>query len=423
MNIKEYKAEQYRCLNFLGAAEKALQTQALTYIERLATVSQTPIDEWNIKEIFGTGDGLKIVTEKAEINRKLFEAREKMAKSTPSLDLSMPRQLQAAVELLQSAERKRLARRNQRDVTRLTADIDSMHRDLRTRAQKLRQAVEKQKAIETVGLMPEPLDELRKVLAQGVWDFWTVNHQGMQVVSKVDCVARHVMPSAGVNRTINFGRFRVVIGWDGQITVKPHQNNLYSDRAIHPHVYAEGGVCFGDASGRVALMIAQGETAQVMGVLWEVLSNPNNGSPIVAIEHYYNAPIFNPNTPGSRESQQLDFTGVLAKISCNYCGRIPSSCNCVEGSFLMSFVERRDISLAEMNQYIDLSPTAEPLPSPGLRSSSGGVFYTTVEAARPTPFEAYEDDESGHEEEEPDEEPDEEPEEELEEEEATDAAF
>lgn len=98
-------------------------------------------------------------------------------------------------------------------------------------------------------------------------------------------VLTHVNPEAGVNISVDLGRFLVEVRVsDLSYRVYPYDRNLEAGGHIHPHVNSSGSVCEGEGSSTISTARTSRDLRTLLAVVKGILMTYNAGSPYVSIQ-------------------------------------------------------------------------------------------------------------------------------------------
>jgi hypothetical protein len=274
--------------------------KAFDYITLLACTTNTNLNRWDITKIFGTEeDNNKLVTNKNEINKRFFETMTARA-SVPDMDEATD--VPGLVEAVSEAVKMDLERQKKTALQNIKGCIDRLNRYERDINAQLHNIAGYQKTLlrlageDATSVMTKEIDT---VLKQGVWvnpvvaDGNGYDEHGYQKTGKFlylntakDVIVKYRNRAAEVDMEVNFGQLAVKIDLSNlYVSVIPYKNNISYEGYYHPHVSDMGGICWGDARGKVVTWQSKFELANIMQMLYSLLLNYNDGNPYV---HLYN---------------------------------------------------------------------------------------------------------------------------------------
>lgn len=302
MNVNQLKANYYNAWNWLGIEDKNKQIKMLGYIERLASLSKVDIQGWDINKEFGEGTANRLLTDHAEINRRFFEKREKIAAEDQAKEqagenpaFSLPGSVKAAIEKQRQEHIDHFVE-EQRGALHTAIQQATEYACLSEEyIQKASHASLKIHGL-TGEERPKVSDEIEKIVRAGFWSYFGYDSENVFFESRGPIVLSCVNDAAGINLTVNLGRFRLLYGPStAKVRLLPHQNNLVSQYRCHPHVYSDGRICYGGAHAIIPKLLANGEVANAVRLITQIITEYNPNSPLWGLSSYVKQKVFNPD--------------------------------------------------------------------------------------------------------------------------------
>jgi hypothetical protein len=315
------------------------QFEALIYIEKLAAMTSTKIDGWNIIETFGvSADTLSVTTDRGEINKRFFAKREAQPVVQPlvTTKFTLPQEMLAKIDKVYS---DRVAQRKREVEERLILHKRNADTHNNRLHESLLQIRETQRQIDEIGLADDKADftqEVEAVCNSSFWELWDCTTQSIEWVSRGDLLLEQVNKSAKIDIKVNLGRVRVRLSPNTlDLRVLPHWNNLHDSRRFHPHVYGDGRICWGSAEGEYHELLPKLKISKIMDTLANLLSKYNPDSPINSLGHYVSAKSFNSDKePVSPMQLRAENKMVMVtKYTCNNCELSEHDCSCDTDEF------------------------------------------------------------------------------------------
>lgn len=289
MNIKQIvDSGRYKIFSRMNEENREKQIMIINYIEQLASSTGINIDDWNIMEVFGTGTGNNLVTDKRAINRILFDRfKSKNVEEKSASNTTIAQEAQDAINKIAENilnERKR----------RLSDDLASILNNVQERYNRYLRALTdaNSKRLEllalTSGAGPDISKEIEIICATDFWNFESANNRYICFVTAQDVVNTFKKPSAGVDISVNLGKFRAKYCVEGgYIKVEPAGNNVWCREYTHPHISSEGGICWGNAGSTANSMLTSFKIADAYNLLASLLVTYSNENPYAELGSFY----------------------------------------------------------------------------------------------------------------------------------------
>lgn len=268
--------------------------ESLTYLKYLMTVTNTTPKRWDIFKLFGGADGnpQKLFTERNELNKRFMEKlTEQKARQVEASDeaLSVLPQL---VEAIDQGMKNSLESRKQDmkyKLERVSSQIQRYHEDI---ARQLKQAADLQREmarLEGENPTQHVKDELEAVLRDGYWTNPIVEGNYLYLNTQEEIILTQKNKAANIDIELNVGKLGVKIDMRNfHLYVIPYKNNVAVGNTsfgtiYHPHVSGEGAICWGDASGNVAMWQAGMNLGKILKMLYSLLFTYSDSNPYVTL--------------------------------------------------------------------------------------------------------------------------------------------
>jgi hypothetical protein len=229
MKVKQFKRANWKAWSELSDTDRNKQIEMLGYIEHLGSSTATDISDWNLLELFGSGEDKLLKLDKGEINTIFFKAREDYIKTVPQTKFEFDDEARERISKITHTIYDSTIRSYQEEIQNIEREIDSHCSSLNDLRQRLLHRV-----TEVEQLRENPNDkickEIEKVCEDGFYIFerlTTDNILYMQTAGSI--VLRHA------GETLDFGRFRIKLRLNhAAVEVLPLENNLQIEWA-YPH--------------------------------------------------------------------------------------------------------------------------------------------------------------------------------------------
>jgi hypothetical protein len=314
------------------------QVEALKYINRLATMTGTPIQTWNLLQVFGTGgEDNNLIVDRGEINRRFFEYKQ----LAPRPDMQALEHYKDRIKKLGDKLLDYQIENLRYVFKESQGHIQNYYKNIEAQTKKMATTYAQLKGFEMAKEQGGYVDEVRKIVEKGFWQLWRVTDRSIEFVTANELTLEHKNAKAGINLQMNFGRFRIVYDVSNtSMTCYAHHNNLGDYERCHPHIFADGRICWGGASTMSSLAMAEGRLADAMDLLSSVLTNHNPDDPTYALTKFDPKKRWNTQEPALPWSNKpaiqanADDAGELhVDLSCEDCGNDLDECSCREVHF------------------------------------------------------------------------------------------
>lgn len=289
MNIKEVvDSGRYKIFSRMGEENREKQIMIVNYIEQLASSTGINIDDWNIMEVFGTGTGNSLVTDKRAINRILFNKfKDRSVEEKPAgAGTVAPEAQQAINNLAETILNERKRELSDRLANCLGSTEERYRRYLRALSDAVK--INMELAAMSTGTGPDISKEIETICATDFWNFEKATGNKITFVTAQDVVNTHKRPSAGLDISVNLGKFRATYDVEcGNIRVEPAGNNIWHREYTHPHISAEGSICWGNAGSTANNMLAAFKIADAFNLLASLLVTYSHENPYADLGSFY----------------------------------------------------------------------------------------------------------------------------------------
>jgi len=267
--------------------QKTNYNHALDYIKQLASLSGTNIIAWNILEVFGTGEDNAILTDKSQINKKFFEKVNSIRsrKSTKIAELNKIPELVKALDNQIERVLKEKKRSYQGKINSCLDEVKRLHTKMESNLQQATKfgiELSRMNGDDPSGLLKE---EIAETLSQGYWINPVVEDNHLYLNTKSNVVISYINKQAKVDVELDVGQLAVKINLDTfEMWVIPYKKNISSQsRFFHPHVNANGSICWGDALSQVSQWRTELKLGSMLRMLYSLLYNYNSSNPYIDI--------------------------------------------------------------------------------------------------------------------------------------------
>jgi len=290
MLFKDIIEGRYRVFARMKEEERTRNIGVVKYIDLLASMAGVDIQLWDAHSLFSEGTGNKLIDGKNEINRRFFQEVDRLIASTPSTDIesdSFTDEMKAAIKAAENRHVSSLIATEQARSEREMRNAMTSYSDY-TRYVKL--AAEANADVRRLSGQGSNIEEqVRQVHASAFWKFTGfTNNSKLRFRTKSDIVLNHRNLAAGVDITINFGRFEAVFNVsDFSLRAFGVERNVLVRGYPHPHIQGSaGGICWGSATTAASLALAKCNFVEPLTLLATVLSSYNKESPYVSMEAF-----------------------------------------------------------------------------------------------------------------------------------------
>ena len=283
MDIIELKSDSY--LSKFSGPELAKQRNTAIYIEKLASLSGTNINNWNMEPFLKENE--RLPTDKNKINQVFFSLKE-----NPVINLDDEKMTE---------EQKRILHKTFgcHDETSLKAKLASHERSAKNYSHeaanqhKLAMRINKELLSAMAGRNTSD-EKMYELLSQGFWEVHRYPDEAeatliLKTVNEV--IITYINEDHGVKQQFNFGRMRLRLREDGHVKVYIKQEDnkdkfIVDDGHCHPHVGNGGGVCTGELSKEFDRAVGERDFSKIAIIVQKVLLSYNPEDAYRQITHY-----------------------------------------------------------------------------------------------------------------------------------------
>lgn len=242
----------------------------VNHIDMLANSTQIDISDWNILEIFGSGEGKKLITDFAAVNDRFFEHYRATRPDPKDLTLD-ERMSQRVREIAQTQVAGRIL------------EMESNREAHFKQASKYYKEYEKEMSAgaklgqELIVFRRDgargPQQQIEKILSQNFWGTPAVEGRWLYLTTNNDCVLAVKNKAAGIDLRVDLGKFAVKVDLQTLSTkVLPLEGNSHIDGHIHPYINGDGEICWGNAKSAAHRFIRSGDFVGLMTLLAALLT-------------------------------------------------------------------------------------------------------------------------------------------------------
>lgn len=176
-----------------------------------------------------------------------------------------------------------------RDIASYERDILSFQNNLNSynkTMDRLELELDQMNAQDNIAVEYWVVTEIRKVIAAGDWLF-TGFHQGkFHLISASDIICRHYLPAAGIDKSLDFGRFALSISMVGELSCRVLTNGIKLgdqrrdpfDNPEHPHI-SRGSICWGNMRTAIGNMRTNRQILAQVNILNQLLREYSANAP------------------------------------------------------------------------------------------------------------------------------------------------
>lgn len=272
-----------------GKLKEPNQKEVLNYIADLANTTGFDISQWNIQETFFDGEDL--IRSHREINKRFF-LRTKVLEEKKQVKVLTEEQI-AKIKTMEDSVFKSLIRQSEE------REIQECE-NLRERISRVTNSVTQLKSIRDArAQIPKIscIEWVDRVLQTGNFELFDAQNAANTPIIKFTTRPVNVSwkRGDGVEFRIPFGRFIInIYPTTGNILTLPlndtHNKNIFFNDFSFPFFHHSGAICWGNAHEAVGHLRSQGKWAEVMNLLWSLMTNYfPDGGPYIALESFMTA--------------------------------------------------------------------------------------------------------------------------------------
>lgn len=271
----------------LSADDKAKQSKALLWIQKLANDTRTDISAWDIPGIFKrTGSEsngtLQLYVDHKELTLRFFEYKKQslteIAKHTD--EIAFTDAFHESINLAAAKIIQQLERQYHQQLDR----VQSQYRDhIKPYMEK---AAEVQRQLDAMtGISQDFTTAIEEVVSKGFFSYDSFTDGVLTFVTNRDAVLFY--DNHRPRLSCNLGKFK--ISWniaEGRYKIRGHENTTEVDGKIHPHIMADGNICWGRASQQVTALLAELRIAELLELTANMLFHYNHDDPYLKLEYF-----------------------------------------------------------------------------------------------------------------------------------------
>lgn len=291
------------------------EIELCSYLELLAGQTATDIDSWTLTPFSDCEKPLGGIDRRI-VNRVFFEQKEARLNGVEALAVAVSEtHLNASIEIAEFTRQKIATFTGQylekmKAVERYNAYLEVVLKDAWLNKKEI-YALEGRPATSI-------LDAVNKLISEKFWVFESYKDGALSLVTAQDVVMSEINPSAGINRTVNLGKY--LMRYDvktASLKVLRHSQNILRDGTFyHPYIYKDGTICWGNAANTAYKLLAEGALYEVGGLLSALLvTYAPDATPYV---HLYDF---------AKQSKRYDASHVAPTV-CETCEESTEHCEC-----------------------------------------------------------------------------------------------
>lgn len=241
-----------------------------SYLEQLALQTSTNIDEWTLGVFRNLTSWGSLPLDKRAVNKVFFEEKEKRTHTIEALSISAEAALQETKVKASETVKVRLTHLQETYKSQLT---EATRTQVAADAY-LKKAWEVKK--EMYALKDRGanyiMDEAKKLLAEGFWEFHDYGNSILRFRTKNDVVMSEINKAAGIDRRVTLGKYLAEYRVnDASLKLKRFTQNAISHGYYHPYCNNSGAICWGNAANTASKLLSQGELYAVFNLLASLL--------------------------------------------------------------------------------------------------------------------------------------------------------
>lgn len=340
--LKEIYEQKFNCFSSEADHEiRKAQVDAVLYIERMASITNTDISQWDIFDVFKNPSkdfflDRPLVTDRADINKRMLARESQDKRGVPDLLRQLDEDVCKNIREHLTLEKMRIsdaARVGIRDCHRSASQYKKQYED------SMRLAWEKKLFLAEINNETDLsfTSKINDVLKKGFWEFHDYNYQKMRLKTRMEVILTHKNEAAGIDLRVNFGKFIAEVNYGKlRILVLPWEKNLSSRGYYHPYISNGGDICWGNMSYAADDLYKSGDIPGLLELLGSLLVTYSpDATPYEGLENFQ--VVFNEKSSPelqrnagvktrctSCEENQID----CECYSCDYCDHLSSEDHC-----------------------------------------------------------------------------------------------
>lgn len=296
---------------------------AFRYIVTLSNLASTPIDHWDIEQVFKGEDGW--ITDKGKINKAFFERKS----AEPAKMLNVPEHLLKLLERPLMELVSGNVREIERSIANKKTNIATAYSQIQTHTRQLSElnrsliaAQFARKGIET-GL----IGQVNKILAELPVELWAIESGSISFLCTTDTIVPYRDLPNGINRRYNLGRLIFTVNV-ADMSVKCYRRDLINRwaNANQAHFHMGSYLCQGGFSSDFANAVNNTDIFLLMSVLMRWKDTYDQSSSLTTNSNFNHHPAFTEYLEGDvmlgkTELEQYEF--ICGEVF--YCGPLMST--------------------------------------------------------------------------------------------------
>lgn len=273
--IKDLHEGGFSCFSHLDADERAAQKQAVTYIERMASLTSVDLSQVNLFDVFGNGSKKdRLIISKGDINKRLLDFSNQKEITSRTLTEAEEKVVQK-LSLARLERNKRVINDHKYYLSSSLTTLENYHQGI---VRELKKACEYRRKIADLENKSDFhfIENIRKIGQSSFWELTTgPSSESIYFKTRGDITLQEKNLAAGIDRQVNMGRYRASLQISDGVDLKvdPLENNLItSQEYYHPYVSSGGSVCWGNASGQATKLMVEGDFDELFSLLAALLS-------------------------------------------------------------------------------------------------------------------------------------------------------
>lgn len=284
MKLTQLVADNFAAFSRMNPENREICISSVHYISNLANTNGVDISDWDIVELFGTGQGKLIRRDRREIN-KIFMTNMKTPKKPRQPKVASLDHLNDSLNGLISSssdEREGVLTDRYLEYRDEAKNLyEEYLRQLRQAASIRRKMDHKKGAIDFVG-------QIKQIVDDSFWSYHKFQDGALIFRTRDDIIVREVNKKANINLEVNLGkmeaRFDVA---NCEMSVHKFENNVfdpYDHQLIHPHACDE--VCWGSAAETAEEMSLALDLVNLMRLLANLLMDYCPDNPFATLHSF-----------------------------------------------------------------------------------------------------------------------------------------
>lgn len=264
------------------------QRAAFTYLLKVAHSANIRIDDWKLLKVFGDDSEPTMVTDKKEINKRMFEKIQAMP--VPTTCFGKDKLVLAKRDIISKTKGDL-----DDEILRKTRERDSFIEGASERynayLRNLRLATDRTTSLKALEILKASgeLDDsvynsIASILNNDFWQYLFMDSSYIYFGTTKEVIQTEKNVAAGVDITVNMGLLVAKLNFDsGSISVQPGLGTLLVQNNYHTHVSSRGEICWGDASDRAADYITSKQYYELFCLLQTLLLTYSSANPYVSL--------------------------------------------------------------------------------------------------------------------------------------------